>query len=197
MASLKKILFLVASLFYFSVIIPCDCENIPALSLNYTNKQELIFHGHISKISECRDGIGKASFTIINLYKGISTEKIDLYFDCGNECDFKFSEGEQWIIYANFEQVGKPKVFKCSRSRKLIENEAKVKSLYVEEGLSFDEELEFLDKNFSKKTFLAKNENAELSHRNQIPIGNSRIVLILVSLLGLLLIYFIIHKKLK
>lgn len=197
MEKLSKIVLTFLLVFYSLKNLACQCESVPPLNLQYVNSTQMIFRGSIFSVSKCNGGIAKANFKIYELFKGIATESIDIYFECSEECESKFKEGEQWIIYANYEQIGKPKIDFCSRSRKLIENEVKIKSLYVEQDVSFEDELEFLEKNFEKKSFIKKNENAELSHRNIIPQGISRVVLIVISLLALLITYFLVQKKMK
>ncbi len=174
----------------------CQCPPLPKLNLNYCETYELIFKGVLTKLGNCKD-VNKAHFKLNELYKGISPEEIDVYYDCSSDCAMSFSEGEEWIIYANYAQLGKPKTNFCSRSRKYIANENKLQTEYVNTDISFDQEKEFLTSNFGLHHFLKSNTNAELSHQNIKPGSLMSIVLILASIATFVLFYYLFNKYMK
>jgi len=177
-------------------IIACDCPTVPKLNEAYIKDYQLIFRGSVKSLGECNE-INKAHFFIQELYKGDSPKEIDVFFDCTSDCKMFFYPGETWIIYANFIQLGKPKVKNCSRSRKLIDNEIKLSTNYIASDFNFNEECEWLRKNSGLQPFLEENKNSTLTHRNQLPNRNSQLILIASSLGGLLLVYFLMNKFLK
>jgi hypothetical protein len=108
-----------------------------------------------------------------------------------------FNAGEEWIIYANFFQHGKPRVEFCSRSRKYNANENKVQTEFVTGDLSFDQEKDFLKENLGLHHFLERNTNADFTHQNTKPGGLVTIILILSSIAVLILFYYFFNKFFK
>lgn len=187
---------IVLSLFCSLKSIACDCPVVPKLNEAYLKDYQLIFRGSVKSVGECNQ-LNKVHFVIQELYKGDSPKEIDVLFDCSSDCKMSFYPGETWIIYANFAQVGKPKVEICSRSRKLVDNEIKLSTKFIATDFNFNEECTWLKTNIGLKNFLEENENSKLSHRNQLPDRTSQLILIACSLGGLLLVYFLIKKFLK
>jgi hypothetical protein len=174
----------------------CDCPPLPAPDLNYCNKFEIIFKGKIVSVSDC-DGISSAKFRLSELYKGACTEEIQIWFDCSTDCMMSFNAGEEWIIYANFFQHGKPRAEFCSRCRKYISNENKIQTEFVNNDLSFDQENEFLKKELGLHHFLEVNTNADFTHQNTKPGGLVTILLIIASIGVLILFYYFFNKFFK
>ena len=183
------LLFLFNSFFSFS----CECPALPKLDLNYCNGYEFIFKGTVVSVGKCNE-INKARFKLNELYRGVSPEEIDVYFDCSSNCAMNFIVGEEWIIYSNYAQLGKPKVNFCSRSRKYIQNENKIQTEYVNTDITFDKEKNFLTENFGLHHFLRTNNNADFSHQNLRPDSLGVIILILISIAGFVVFYYLFNK---
>jgi hypothetical protein len=69
--------------------------------------------------------------------------------------------------------------------------------MYVKSDLTVDDEVDKLTSLYGLKTFtvpLSENENA---HNNIIPTGWQRVLLIIISLIGFALIYFVMNKLWK
>ena len=192
----KRIILLIFFLYSSLISFSCECPSLPRLNMDYCNKYEFIFKGTILSVGKCKE-INKARFKLNELYKGISPEEIDVYFDCSSDCAVNFNVGEQWIIYSNYAQMGKPKVDFCSRNRKYILNENKIQTEYVNTDISFDQEQAFLLSNFGKHHFLRTNNNTELSHQNIKPDKLTSIFLILVSIAGFVVFYYLFNKFIK
>ena len=173
---------------------PCDCPTIPKLDLTYCTQYSLIFKGKITAVSPCNE-ISKATFKVTDLYKGDCTSEIDVYFDCTSDCMMNLNVGEEWIVYVNFIQHGKPGIKFCTRSRKRMGNDTQTD--YVNTEISFDEEGTFLKDKLGLHEFIPQNLNAALSHQNEKPGGLSSIILVLCSIAGFWLIYFLFNKFIK
>jgi hypothetical protein len=176
--------------------IACECPEVQKLDKAYSDSYKLIFKGAVKSIEPCKE-VGKVRFIVHELYKGDSPQEIDVYFDCSGDCAMNFNAGETWIIYANYAQLGKPDVSFCSRSRKQIDNEIQVQQDFVPTDLSFGQELEWLQTNLGTKNMLAVNNNADFSHRNELPTPKKTIILIVISFVAMMGLYLAIKKFMK
>jgi hypothetical protein len=181
--------------FSFSVL-ACECPEVQKLDKTYTNSYELIFKGAVKSVEPCKE-VGKAHFIVHELFKGDSPKEIIVYFDCTGDCAMNFNAGETWIIYANYAQLGKPDVSFCSRSRKQIDNEVEIQSGFVPSDLSFGQELEWLQVNLGAQALLKENNNADFSHRNELPTPKKTIILIVISFVAMMVLYFVIKRFMK
>jgi hypothetical protein len=194
---MRNLLLLVFFLLGFSFRpLACDCPALPAANENYFNKFELIFKGKVISVGECKD-VGSARVKLSQLFKGMCTEEVDIYFDCSTDCMMSFAPGEEWIFYANFFQHGKPRVEFCSRSRKFNANENRNNAEFVSSDLSFQEENELLKSQLGLHHFLKENENASLTHQNQRPSGTTTIILVISSIVVLIVFYYLFTKYFK
>lgn len=175
----------------------CTCqENELLFTENYIKQHALIFRGKTVLVEKGGD-FAKAHFVVSQLFKGSCPKEITVYFDKRSECSLKMAAGEDWLIYANFKQLQKPFVEYCSRSRKNVVNTNKnVEVQYIKSDLSVDAESEKLAMQLGAQKFAAQSEE-DNRHSNVIPNFTQRIVLILASIAGFLLIYFLLNKFLK
>ncbi|MEO8759903.1 MAG: hypothetical protein ABI388_02495 [Bacteroidia bacterium] len=172
----------------------CNCnEKENDFSETYINANQLIFRGKTISVTKGTD-YDKVTFLVNNLFKGIASKQLDVYFDNKNTCALKFNVGEDWLVYANYEKA-KPVMLYCSRSRKNIINTNKnIDLMYIKSDITIDDETDKLTeicglKNFSEP--LSVNTNA---HNNIIPTGYQQILLIIFSLIGFVVIYFLLNK---
>ena len=175
----------------------CTCnEKEIAFSEEYVNAHQLIFRGKTISISKGTD-YDKVTFLVSKLFKGIASQQIEVYFDTKNECALKFTVGEDWIIYSTYKQA-KPFVAYCSRSRKNVINTNKnIDLMYIKSDITVDDETDKLGELCGLKALtepVSENENA---HNNIIPTGLQRILLIIFSMVGFAVIYFLLNKVLK
>lgn len=196
---LKFLIFTVALLISFSSFSQsCNCdENKLAFSQQYLAAHKLIFRGKTLSTAIGED-FNKVTFVITQLYKGNCPKEIDVYFDKKAACQLKFNTGEDWLIYANFKQMEKPFVEYCSRSRKNVINTNKnVEIQYIKSDLTVDAECESLREQLGLQNFSSQQKEENNLHSNIIPGFWQRIVLILCSVAGFILIYIGTNKLLK
>ncbi|HXU28094.1 MAG TPA: hypothetical protein VN698_12765 [Bacteroidia bacterium] len=175
----------------------CNCnEKEIEFSEGYVNANNLIFRGKTLSTSKGTD-YDKVTFSVSKLFKGTAAQQIDVYFDAKNPCVLKFGIGEDWLIYANYKS-GKPLLLYCSRSRKNVINTNKnIDLMYVKSDLTIDDETEKLTELCGLKAFAKPVADTESAHDNIIPTGSQRILLIIFSVIGFALIYFVLNKVMK
>jgi hypothetical protein len=189
-----RLLFLVSCFFTFTSAFSqnsCGCdEKTLMFSQQYIDEHSLIFRGKTLSIATGED-FNKVTFVITQLFKGSCPKEIDVYFDKKGACQLKFNTGEDWLIYADFKQLQKPFVEYCSRSRKNVINTNKnVEIQYIKSDLTVDAECESLLEKLGQQKFSSMEKEENNFHRNIIPSFWQRIVLILCSVAGFLMIYF-------
>ncbi len=172
----------------------CNCnEKEIAFSEADINSNKLIFRGKTISVVKGTD-YDKATFMISSLFKGISAKQIEIFFDNKNKCAFKFNVGEDWLIYANYKQA-KPLVAYCSRSRKNIINANKnIDRMYIKSDITVDDETDKLNELCGLKNFTEPISETESLHDNIIPTGAQRILMIIFSIIGFAIIYFLLNK---
>jgi hypothetical protein len=172
----------------------CNCnENEIAFTDAYVNANQLIFRGKTLGVSKGTD-YDKAVFLVSKLFKGIAPKQVTVYFDNKNACALKFTIGEDWLIYANY-QKAKPFVAYCSRSRKNVINTNKnIDLMYIKSDISVDDETDKLTELCGLKKFTESMPTNENAHSNIIPNRWQHIVLILISLLAFVGIYLMLNK---
>ena len=175
----------------------CNCnEKETVFSEGYVNSNQLIFRGKTISTAKGTD-YNKVTFQVNSLFKGIASRQTDVYFDAKNPCVLKFNPGEDWLIYANYKS-GKPVMVYCSRSRKNVINTNKnIDLMYVKSDITIDDETDKLTELYGLKAFTEPIANTESAHDNIIPSGSQRILLIIFSLIGFALIYFVMNKLWK
>ena len=176
----------------------CGCdEKKLAFSQSYAAEHKLIFRGKTLSISLGED-FSKVTFIVTQLFKGRCSKEVDVYFDKKSACQLKFNTGEDWLIYADYQQIEKPFVAYCSRSRKNVINTNKnVEIQYIKSDLTVDAECENLQRQFGLQNFSSLEKEENNFHSNIIPSFWQRIVLILCSVAGFVMIYFGVNKLTK
>lgn len=189
--------------FFYSIVLivglycralACQCP-LTTLSLNECNKYEIIFKGRIDSVRTCESNFGEVFFIVSELYKGNVTEKFKVLFECKVPCAMEFKPGEEWIIYTNYKQIGNAKMDWCSRSRKYFKN-LKEDYYAATYGNDYDEEVKFLRTNLGLHRVVAENKNAS-DNRNIRPSSNQMILILVCSLLGVILFYWLFNKFFK
>jgi|ERR1700757_458857 len=175
----------------------CNCsEKEIEFSGGYVNANQLIFRGKTVSTSKGTD-YDKVTFSVSKLFKGVAAKQVDVYFDAKNPCVLKFNTGEDWLIYANYKR-GKPLLAYCSRSRKNVINTNKnIDLMYVKSDITIDDETDKLTELCGLKAFTGPISENEDGHSNIIPTGSQRILLIIFSVIGFALIYFVLNKVMK
>lgn len=171
----------------------CQCP-ITALSDKELTKYDLIFKGKIQSIKLNKEQ-SEALFLVEELYKGNAASSFKILFNDLDNCKLELRAGDEWIIYTNYHQIDNAKLDFCSRSRKFFKV-AKEDFFAVTTGISYEEELKFLQAKLGLHKLLKDNPN-KVENRNIIPSSNQFIIIIVCSILGVLMIYVIVNKLFK
>src|SRR5688572_22690124 len=185
----------------------CNCETtLPKISKEETDKYNLIFTGYIKRLVHQSNG-DFAEFTVDIPYKGLVPRDIKISYDALTSCKMPFYEGDQWLIYAKKDSVTKRwRVDFCERNRKFPEGD-ETDEYTVYSGMTLQEELNFLAMNYSTGqvvgqdtiTMIEEEKKIVIDARREMDHGTprQRIILLICSLAGMIIIYFIIRKLLK
>jgi hypothetical protein len=170
----------------------CNCTPLGPFSPIDTSAYAVIFQADINTV-EIIDGVGKASVTLHELYKGQLDRNVQLQFESTDTCPFPILAGERWLIYGEYFQVKSILVDVCGRSRKYF-RDLKADFNTLNTGQTYDEEVMSVLGTLGNKSI----SEAQLSGRELIkPKGYTLIFLIAFSLAGFLLMWFIMKKFLK
>jgi hypothetical protein len=171
----------------------CQCP-ITQLNTFELNKYEIIFSGQINQI-KMNGTNSEAIFTIKELYKGMIAQNFKVVFNNEDACKLELRKGDDWIIYSNYNQIDNAKLDFCSRSRLYIKNITE-DFFAVNTGISYDEELKYLQTNLGLHKLLKNNPN-KIENRNKLPTGNQFIFILLCSVAGLVFFIWLVGKILK
>jgi hypothetical protein len=116
-------------------------------------------------------------------------------FNNDDNCKLEIRKGDEWIIYSNYHQIDNAKLDFCSRSRVYVKN-IKEDFFTVNTGVSYDEEIKYLQLNLGLHKLMKNNPN-KVENRNIIPNKKQFTIILIFSLIGLLLFYWIVGKLLK
>jgi hypothetical protein len=184
-------------IFFFFVTIKnsyaCQCP-LTQLNTAEINKYDIIFSGQINKLN-LKGANSEAIFTITELYKGMISQNFKVIFNNDDVCKLELRQGDDWIIYSNYNQIDNAKLDFCSRSRLYIKN-IKEDFFAVNTGISYDEELKYLQTNLGLHKLLKNNPN-KTENRNKLPTNNQFIIILLCSMAGLIFFIWLVGKFLK
>ncbi len=192
---MKYIFTIICLLFTIQVSQACQCP-VTSLSDAELAKYDIIFKGKVDSLT-LNGKKSVAVFTVDELYKGMIAKEFTVLFDDEDVCKLELRPGDEWIIYANYHQIDNAKLDFCSRSRKFIKN---IKEDFFAEttGISYDEELKFLQEKLGLHKVLKENPNkAAVENRNILPNTNQLIIGFLCSLGGLFLFYWLFNRFFK
>lgn len=187
-------------------VFACDCgQLLPPLNKAATDSFQVITVARLVQLEPGKT-TGVATFEGMTLYKGIISSPFQVIYDCITTCKMPFEVGDIWLLYLKKNNQGSYTVHYCERSRKkALAGEEDEYTIYSQ--MTWDEEILFLEKNFPKKDFVNVNMVHEIDHSGKTVIDASRpldhatdhqkIFLILVSVFGMALIYFVVKKWLK
>jgi hypothetical protein len=106
-----------------------------------------------------------------------------------------FAPGQTWIIYATYKKYGEPEVDFCSYSRQQIPSKDDFNSLI--HGMSYDEEITWLQKNLGVKELNVQKAEDGQHHLNIRPKGYEALWYLVAGFVVLFLFYFLGRKFLK
>ncbi len=203
---MSKVVFNFLILFYSFQLIACDCgQLLPPLNKSATDSFQVITVARVIKLEPGKT-TGVATFEGITLYKGIVSSPFQVIYDCITTCKMPFELGDVWLLYMKKNTAGNFSVHYCERSRKKVPiGEEDEYTIYSQ--MTWDEEILFLEKNFPKKDFIDAQWVSQLDTTQKIFIDATRplnhatdsqkILLIILSIVGMTLIYLFVKKWLK
>jgi len=169
----------------------CQCP-LTQLSLKECAKYEIIFKGKILSVQNCDHKFGEALFEVQELYKGNAPQEFKVLFECGVECAQKFNAGDEWIIYSRYKQIDNAKMDWCSRSRKFFTID-KEDFYTVTYGNDYYEEVRFLRQNMGVHRVLTEHKS-QIDNRNIRPNTMQMIVILILSLVSIVVFYYVFNK---
>ena len=200
--------FLLALLFlYGSALFPCNCTTtLPKISKKETDQYTVIFSGFIKKLIHQADG-DFAEFVVNTPYKGLVPRDIKISYDNVTSCKMPFFPGDEWLIYSKKDSVNKKWLVNfCDRSRKFPEGD-ETDEYTVYSGMTLDEEIRFLSKTYSSGQTVGEDTLTMIQEEKKIVIEAERdqnfgtprekLILLICSLAGMIIIYLIIKKFVK
>jgi hypothetical protein len=190
---MTQLIFILLLTIASKVTFACQCP-LSSLDQKELQKYEIIFKGKIKSIKLDKDR-SEAVFIISELYKGMMRKEFKILFNDADPCKLELRVGDEWIIYSNYFQIDNAKLDFCSRSRKYIKN---LKEDYFAEttGISYDEEQRYLQDNLGLHKLLKNNPNV-VENRNIIPDQSQFVIMLICSMLGLIIFYWLFGKFFK
>lgn len=187
-------------LFVSKIVLSCDCPPLEPISVKGTEKYDVIFFGTVDSVEACLNDVTIVHFTVSELYKGVAESHMAVYFDCKSNCSMSFAKGEQWIIYSIYRKFNEPVVDMCFHSRKYFSDPQK--DYYTAAaGKTFEEEKKYLLAELGDQPIIRRNklneQQKEFKPRNQLPSGYTVLILLGISVLAMVVVYWIAKKYFK
>jgi hypothetical protein len=196
---MKKQVLIIFLQFIVLVTFACKCPQIEPITKDFCKNYDVIFYGKVDSIVKNTTNNGIAYFSITSLYKGKTTQHIQINYDATSSCMMSFSEGDEWLIYAYYEKYNFLRVNICQHSRKHFKNEAE--DYYrINAQRSFEEEKLFLQDSLGIQVFIEENniqqrQQNQISQRNIQPEPTNKLLLLVFSLASMGIIFYLIRKK--
>lgn len=184
-----------------AIAVACDCVTTKNLTIVECRRFDVILTGVVDSVATCNKGKATTFMQVKEVYKGDIASRFHFNFDCESSCQMSFAKGEQWLIYTSYNPELKVyEVNFCDRNRKYFQKNAD--DYYTASlGINWTDEIDFLKKNIGLKPNAAQSESSnskDITQReNQLGTGKNNLVLLLISALLFLLIYFFVSKKIK
>ena len=190
---MKQLFFILLLTLTCKISLACQCP-LSSLNEKELQKYEIIFKGKIKSITLNKEN-SEAIFLVSELYKGMLADDFKILFNDIDACKLELRVGDEWIIYSNYYQIDNAKLDFCSRSRKYIKN---IKEDFFAEttGISYDEEQRYLQENLGLHKLMKKNPNI-VENRNILPDQSQFVVILICSMLGLIIFYWLFGKLFK
>lgn len=187
-------------------IIACNCNGIlPPISYEETERFDLIAVGQIKAVRTASSTENVADVVGYSLYKGVVGEQFQVYFASNTSCLIPFLEQEYWLFYALKDSLNPQKyvVHYCERTRKWVKSNTNDEYI-ISSGITYMEEIAFLEKNYPKKDFFSEAQIGEIQDKNQRELTADRrleqaspqqkIIILIVSIIAFALIYIFVRK---
>lgn len=188
---MKSLLFIVL-LLLFKNVFSCSCPELGVLSKKESEKYDVIFEGSVDSIRPCI-GNSVAVISVTSLFKGQLADVLQkIYFDCSSSCMMNFQVGDKWLIYGKYKKYGQLFVELCGHSRPFIAkndfNDALHRSTYEMQRQTLTSIYGF--------RVLSENSNKQDDIKRDLikPKGYASMLMILVSAIAMLLIYYLLKR---
>jgi hypothetical protein len=180
-------------LIFYNAVLACQCP-VTVLNEQELKKYDIIFKGSIKTIN-LKGEKSEAIFLVSELYKGMLPAEFKIFFNDADACKIDMRVGDEWIIYTNYYQMENAKLDFCSRSRKYIKNSKE--DFFVElTGVSYDDELSYLQKNLGIHKLMKENPN-KVEQRNILPNQKQFVLLLVCSLIFMVLFLWLFNRYFK
>lgn len=176
----------------------CKCKPTE-LTIVECRKFDLIFKCKIEAVTDCQNNRSIAEASILELYKGELTEKVNFSYDCASSCLMSFSKNETWLIYAKKNAQDQFEVSLCDRNRMLF-IKPEEDYYFTNTDISFEDEISYLKKNIGLKlnnTNQSKPAIDITQRENNDTSGINKLALLFMSLVLFLGVYLIANKFIK
>lgn len=195
---MKKIILFLFFITSFNPLFPCECPTFSPITKEATTNYDVIFFGYVDSVSACdKKGSAVTYFTVSELYKGRVQKNVAINFDCLSECLMSFEKGQEWLIYATYKKFDYLTVNICSHSRKRFVNEAE--DFYIMAAQrTITKEQQFLKESLGMQSLPQEGGQpivTDIGTHNEQPSAISKLVLLIISLLAMVVVYFIMKKK--
>jgi len=171
---------------------PCSCPAIPFDSLVPTN-YEIIFCGKVIRVLPLNENLKKVIFSVEELYKGMVTREWEVLYNPEDPCAVQFQVNDEWILFLNYYQKNNSKMDWCSPCRKYYKNKMDDPFRLIS-GWEYDDVKFFLKRKLGIKQVTEMPVQAAKG-RNIIPDRMQMLLIIAISFIIFLGIYFMIRKK--
>lgn len=177
----------------------CECKGTAPLTIVECRKFELIAQCKIDSIKVCTGDKSLVFVSVLEMYKGNLETKLNFLYDCSTSCMMSFAKDEIWLLYAKRGNQNQFELNLCDRNRKYFA-QAKDDFYALNAGLSFADEIAYLKKNIGYKIPQEENKNKAIDitqRENDETSGANKLLMLAISLVLFLLMYYIVNKKLR
>lgn len=186
-------------IFISSISLACECIPLSPISKELSNNYDVIFYGRVDSIGACGDkSTAIAYFSITELYKGNVQKQVKINFDCNTECMMSFAADDEWIIYAKYSKFDFLNISICDHNRKKF-NAGEEDIYLIDSKRTFEKELEFLKSTLALQETVeptvVNNTVTEIGRHNEQPSSWGKITLLLISVIAMVVVYFVTRKK--
>ena len=194
--TLLFVLFLLSKMFF-----ACECPTLIPISKESSSPYNVIFFGKVDSVSSANSkGTSIAYFTIKELYKGNVLQHVEVNFDESSACMMSISKNEEWLMYCTYQRFDELTVNICGHSRKFFDSANAEQDFHqLAAQRTFEEEKQFLKNVFNLQPFAKSNiefENqVEYKPHNDQPTAINKLLLLLVSFIAMVIVYFVTRKK--
>lgn len=189
------IIFYSFAFFITHSLFSCQCPIIE-WTVNEVNKNDVIFRGKIKNVILHQNNYTVAEMEVINLFKGNALKLYKVLFPENDGCSIPVNVGEEWLIYSQQKQINSCIINWCGLSRKKFQNDAE-DFFIATHIITYDEEINKLKENFQEIQFDSNRNNNMEFHKNIIPEKIELYLYMALSLIGFLILLYIVKNYLK